>query len=1484
MKTGSNISVKNYGGLCMNIKKIISGTLAAAMTVSVFTNIPVYAETGTTTYNYDGYKVDYSITNEWFGNQSVNVTLTNTSSEPILNWALGYDANGEISGIWNGYVYRKSNEDYIIKNSGYNYEIEPYQSVSFGYTLSGDAFDAPEKFELCSKRVEKESGCDVKLNVTGDWSDGFQGEIVITNTSDAPIEAWKVDFDSNFEINNLWNGKIIESNGDSYSVASCMWTNPIAVDSSTTIGFTASKDASEPPAVSNAKLSEVVIDKNITTPDKPIEEILAVTAEAQYIEDNGTAVISWDTNVDNGTFEILYSKDNIEYTQAASVSGERSYTYSLGDTYGTVYFKIRQTTEGGQIAETSAVSVDIPVPVVPEKPTVTVSADYDAETGYVNVLWETTVEGGSFDIYVSVDNGEFTKLNSVSEAVSYSFAPEASGSYDIKVIQTTAAGITSESSIVNVVCTIPEPGEDIDWEDLTDSDEDGITDVIEINVYLTDPQNPDTDNDGLPDGYEVFTLDTDPLSADTDENGILDIDEDIDGDGLSNLREFELGTNPRDPDSDSDGLTDYDEVNIYSTDPLKYDTDDDGVSDGDEIALGLDPVNTSTDGTPDNEKTFKQTIPADDWLFYNINTDDSPVDVSLELDVAGVAINNIEASFSGYSYSMMKNEAIVGVIPEFSYNDDLKIKDVKINFDIDSSIVDDYNSIYMNVSEEFEGIKRFNVFRYFEDTNMLLPIETFHEPENNRVYAHYDDMGTYCLIDMTKWLDSLGYVPAVQNQVMTLAETGDVSKSTGAIDIVFLMYVQPAQASFIKEELTKVINTVYSNSDNVHMYFMINDGLDVIPYMTNDRNYAETKAEALSITNRLNFPLSNSVYLYKGFKAVDELDLRDEAQKHLFLIDGVFEPIKGGNNTYLNNILEKDVNFGVVCDVVNSNLNYYKSISEGNVKNNHSLFSSFITDQITFTIDTEKDYIIAANGLTAIPDDFGPITTDSTRDYDNDGLLDVTEINFEAKDINGNSLITFNSENIAVLPSFNNCVEVGGTYVEDGLKRIYEKADDSVLTLLGKTKVLPLNSDPLSIDGDGDGISDSDEYEIALNNLINEAESAINNISNMVLRSNSIIDMYGFKTNITGVMKEKGKINSVYSLANERNITVNKNNNYGYLGSYNDVFFLEAFCERDSTGKINNELRIHCNIEFCDKELKIVNSEDKNGNKIYSNDSVTEDEIIKELEERWKLSANGDLYDFYRMKINITTEIHKCSKYYKPQQYAKFYLEDEEGNGHTNPLTFGSIKKVYIYNQRDFGFQTQEMILDTCAHEFGHVLGLADIYSCESNFFVKPVPYSTITEIAFEPTKKAEDEGYENVIMNIRGNVSLNEIEMIVYAAKEQKTQFFVPSGKTMKSEGNYTYSQSKAIRDKYFYQSSSKNNHFGKAFLVYNPQTNKYQKVDTLGVDDLLLFVSIDKAAFSNLYLKCYSNASNEAISCSYNEYVLKQKKYAQALYNQIH
>jgi hypothetical protein len=135
----------------------------------------------------------------------------------------------------------------------------------------------------------------------------------------------------------------------------------------------------------------------------------------------------------------------------------------------------------------------------------------------------------------------------------------------------------------------------------TDSDNDGISDREEVTRGL-DPENSDTDGDGVDDTTEL-ELGTDPTTWDSDNDGIPDevdtnpteysrpytptpgqihgyvtsnnleitIEEvggnDTDGDGISDLQEFELGTDPNDADSDGDGLKDGDEVNIYDTNP-----------------------------------------------------------------------------------------------------------------------------------------------------------------------------------------------------------------------------------------------------------------------------------------------------------------------------------------------------------------------------------------------------------------------------------------------------------------------------------------------------------------------------------------------------------------------------------------------------------------------------------------------------------------------------------------------------------------------------------------------------------------------------------------------------------------------------------------------------------------------------------------------------------------------------------------------------
>ncbi|MCI0537285.1 MAG: hypothetical protein L0Z50_18885 [Verrucomicrobiales bacterium] len=101
----------------------------------------------------------------------------------------------------------------------------------------------------------------------------------------------------------------------------------------------------------------------------------------------------------------------------------------------------------------------------------------------------------------------------------------------------------------------------------------------------------DTDGDGLPTWYERQFSVLNPTDA-------SDAAKDSDGDGLTNLREFQSGTLPDNPDSDGDALTDSAEVNRTPapTNPLNPDSDQDGLSDKAETDGTSDPLSVDTDG------------------------------------------------------------------------------------------------------------------------------------------------------------------------------------------------------------------------------------------------------------------------------------------------------------------------------------------------------------------------------------------------------------------------------------------------------------------------------------------------------------------------------------------------------------------------------------------------------------------------------------------------------------------------------------------------------------------------------------------------------------------------------------------------------------------------------------------------------------------------------------------------------------------------
>lgn len=138
--------------------------------------------------------------------------------------------------------------------------------------------------------------------------------------------------------------------------------------------------------------------------------------------------------------------------------------------------------------------------------------------------------------------------------------------------------------VAHVVTFNSEVGISITTYDLNDSDHDGLSHYVEVNLLASNPLQADTDSDGMPDFYEwknQLLINSDDALADED------------NDNLSNVDEYTYGSSIHDSDSDNDGLSDGEEVHSHLTMPLNWDSDGDNIPDGWEITNTLNPLESS---------------------------------------------------------------------------------------------------------------------------------------------------------------------------------------------------------------------------------------------------------------------------------------------------------------------------------------------------------------------------------------------------------------------------------------------------------------------------------------------------------------------------------------------------------------------------------------------------------------------------------------------------------------------------------------------------------------------------------------------------------------------------------------------------------------------------------------------------------------------------------------------------------------------------
>lgn len=601
--------------------------------------------------------------------------------------------------------------------------------------------------------------------------------------------------------------------------------------------------------------------------------------------------------------------------------------------------------------------------------------------------------------------------------------------HNVKVSQIVVNG--KDMDIIPTPTPTPAIDEDIDYE--TDTDEDGIPDAYE-EMIGTDPAIKDTDNDGVDDYVEVFILGSDPLVYDSIEPGISDSDADIDGDGIGNAEEISVGLDPINRDTDYDGLEDDEEIDKYVTDPLDSDTDDDGLKDGDEIKIGLDPRNPVTYGTPDSEYIISQSINEDSPALADINTDNSVYQLSLSMDVAGCA-EKVIVKESRYSETI-KNEAIIGSIPEIYY--DGIMNSMTVVFHISDEITEQENGGVLN------GLHRFSIGYYYEDEGICLPIQSSYNDKYNTIYLTGNRQGTYCLFDLDVWYNKLSQKRDFEHiQELPAANDGtDVSFSVMDTQSRQLMMSVKQYHSPYNEPMalySMFWGRVYKY--NGHTYMMS-------PYCVSWEAAKKICEDAGGHLLTINS---------EDEQAFIENNILKTTKEQFFWLGGY----TNDSNNQFNWITGESFDYFKW----RNGFPYKKGYSVLEINSFDGTFGTWAncTDQNDYVIcewepgdELSKQLFIGAK-WDLLPEDYGALYGIGSRegDYDNDGVSNFTEISFDDTWKNYDSKIPTLEEMYEKCQAEKPAIDVNG-----------------IEALYSNVYYLPVKTDPLRGDTDGDGIKD----------------------------------------------------------------------------------------------------------------------------------------------------------------------------------------------------------------------------------------------------------------------------------------------------------------------------------------------------------------------------------------------------------------------------
>lgn len=191
----------------------------------------------------EGLAGEFRVVSHWDTGFSAEITLTNITDEVIHNWGVAFDLPYEIVNLWNGVILSCDNGVYTVKNAGYNWDINPGESVVIGFNANAETETITEP--SCYSVIEKTANTvtqnyEITYKVNSDWVTAFIGQIEISNVSSEDIFDWTLEFDYDSDINQFWNAEIVSHIENHYIIKNKGYNSTIRAGQNLILRFEAS--------------------------------------------------------------------------------------------------------------------------------------------------------------------------------------------------------------------------------------------------------------------------------------------------------------------------------------------------------------------------------------------------------------------------------------------------------------------------------------------------------------------------------------------------------------------------------------------------------------------------------------------------------------------------------------------------------------------------------------------------------------------------------------------------------------------------------------------------------------------------------------------------------------------------------------------------------------------------------------------------------------------------------------------------------------------------------------------------------------------------------------------------------------------------------------------------------------------------------------------------------------------------------------------